>query len=96
MGTQLSQLDSPKSPEEHKAMHLVPYQALIGSLNHTAVMTCPDIMKAIQSIAQFLSNPGHKHWNATLQIVKYLNTTKDWILIFDGKSSDSIPKVPIA
>ena len=75
-----------------QAMCLVPYQALVGSLNHSAVMTHPNILKAIQSVAQFLSNPGCKHWNATLQIVKYLNTTKDWILMFGGKSSDSIPK----
>jgi len=41
-------------------MHSKPYQAAVGSLNHAAVMTRPDISKAVQTVAQFASNPG-KH-----------------------------------
>ena len=61
---------------ELNAMRSIPYQNLVGSLNHLAVMTRPDIAKAVQTVSQFSSNPGMKHWNATLRIVKYLCTTK--------------------
>lgn len=91
MGTRLSQADSPQTPKEISAMRSIPYQNLVGTLNHAAVMTQPDISKAVQSVAQFSSNPGSKHWNAALRIVKYLNTTKDWVLTLGGKLDSKIP-----
>ena len=57
MGTRLSQADSPRTSEEISAMRSIPYQNLIGTLNHAAVMTQPNISKAVQSVAQFSSNP---------------------------------------
>ena len=91
MGTRLSQAESPQTSKEINAMHSIPYQNFICTLNHTAVMTQPDISKAVQSVAQFSSNPGMKHWNAALHIVKYLNTTKDWVLTLGGKLESKIP-----
>ena len=32
-----------------------------------------------------------KHWNVALCIVKYLNTTKDWVLTLGGKLESKIP-----
>ena len=91
MGTRLSQADSPWTSEEISAMHSIPYQNLVGTLNHAAVMTQPDISKAVQSVAQFSSNPRVRHWNAALCIVKYLNTTKDWVLTLGGKLESKTP-----
>ena len=39
MGTHLSQAGSPQTSEEINVMCSIPYQNLIGTLNHTAVMT---------------------------------------------------------
>ena len=69
----------------------VPYQNLIGTLNHAAVMTQPNISKVVQLVAQFSSNPGPKHWNVALCIVKYLNTTKDWVRRMDLWSQCLLP-----
>ena len=69
----------------------IPYQNLVGTLNHAAVMTQPDIYKAVQSVAQFSSNPRIWHWNVALHIIKYLNTTKDWVLTLDGKLESKTP-----
>ena len=77
---------------ELNAMWSIPYQNLVGSLNHLAVMMCPDIAKAVQTVSQFLSNPGMKHWNATLCIVKYLCTTKDWALTLGRKLESKVPR----
>ena len=73
METHLSQVELPQTPEEINAMYSIPYQNLIGTLNHAAVMTQPDILKAVQSVAQFSLNPGMKHWNVALWTVKYHN-----------------------
>ena len=42
----------------------IPYQAAIGSLLYAAIFTRPDIAYAVQTLAQFCSNPGPTHWQA--------------------------------
>jgi hypothetical protein len=68
-------------------MRSKPYQAAVGSLNHAAVMTRPDISKAVQTVAQFTSNPGKHHWDADICIIRYLKTTRNWVLTLGGKSA---------
>ena len=68
-------------------MHLKPYQVGVGSLNHAAVMTHPDIAKAVQTVAQFSSNPRKHHWDAVIHIIHYLKTTRNWVLTLGGKSA---------
>ena len=68
-------------------MRLKPYQAAVGALNHAAVMTRPDISKAVQTVAQFSSNPGKHHWDAVIRIIRYLRTTRNWVLTLGGKSA---------
>jgi hypothetical protein len=87
MGTRLTQAQCPSTPEEITLMHSKPYQAAVGSLNHAAVMTHPDISKAVQTVAQFASNPGKHHWDAVICIVRYLKTTRNWVLTLGRKSA---------
>ena len=75
MGTCLTQAQCPSTPEEVTLMRSKPYQAAVGSLNHAAVMTRPDISKAVQTVTQFASNSGKHHWDAVVHIVHYLRTT---------------------
>ena len=76
MGTCLNLGQCPSTPQEIADMCLKPYQAAVGALNHAAVMTCPDISKAVQTVAQFSSNPGKHHWDAVICIIQYLRTTR--------------------
>src|ERR1700728_4769468 len=87
MGTRLTQAQCPSTQEEITLMCSKPYQAAVGSLNHAAVMTCPDISKAVQTVAQFSSNPGKHHWDAVICIIQYLRTTRNWVLTLGGKSA---------
>lgn len=87
MEARLTTADSPKTPAELADMRNVPYQNAVGSLNHAAVMTRPDISKAVQTVAQFSSNPGRKHWSAVTRIIRYLKHTRDWVLTLGGKQS---------
>jgi hypothetical protein len=87
MGTRLTKAHCPPTPEEIAEMHSKPYQAAVGSLNHAAVMTHPDIAKAVQTVAQFSSNLGKHHWDAVICIIRYLKTTHNWVLTSVGKSA---------
>jgi len=49
-------------------------------------MTCPDIAKAVQTVAQF-SNSGKHHWDAIIHNICYLKTTQNWVLTLGGKSA---------
>jgi len=62
-------------------------QAAVGSLNHAAVITCLDISKAVQTVAQFTSNPGKHHWDTVIHIIHYLKTTHNWVLTVGRKSA---------
>src|SRR6202790_753372 len=74
MGTHLNLGQCPSTPQEIADMCLKPYQAVVGALNHAAVMTHPDISKAVQTVAQLSANPGKHHWDAVIRIIRYLSS----------------------
>src|SRR5258708_37090374 len=48
--------------------------------------THPDIGFAITKLSQYLSNPGEEHWIAINRLLRYLNTTKNYRLIYNRNS----------
>ena len=58
------------------------YQRLIGSLNHLAIFTRPDIAFAASKLAQFNSNPTAKHLTAALHVLRYLKGTRNLAIIY--------------
>ena len=59
-----------------------PYQSIVGSLMHTAVMMQPDITHSVQQVAQFMSNPQPAHCLAVKQILCYLHGTAGYQLTY--------------
>ena len=53
------------------------YRSVIGSLNHLAQTTRPDISLAVHQCARFCSNPKKIHFTAVKRIVRYLVKTQD-------------------
>ena len=51
--------------------------------------TCPDIAYTVGALSQYSANPGVDHLNTINCVLKYLNTTKDYKLIYDGESKES-------
>ena len=47
------------------------YQQQVGSINFTAIITCPDISKAISKLSEFLQNPSLLYIAAANHILKY-------------------------
>ena len=52
--------------------------------------THPDISYAVIKMAQFASNPLLDHMNKAKQIIRYLGSTPDLSLVFDGSSNKGI------
>lgn len=80
--------DSPKTPEETADMAAVPYQGLIGGLMYAALCTRPDISFAVGALSKVSSNPGRAHFREAIRVLRYLLTTQDHKLTYNGKHSD--------
>ena len=73
----LSTSMSPDNDIDREYMSTIPYRTVVGKLMYLMVCSRPDISFAVCTVARFLSNPGRQHWNAVLQILKYLKGTTD-------------------
>ena len=82
----LSKADCPAVPDK-KAVKA--YQQLVGSLMYIACATRPDIAYAVNTCAQFMSNPGPRHEEAAKHVLQYLKKTKD-VGITYSKQADAV------
>ena len=69
------------------------YQELIGSLNHLAVFTRPDIVFAVSKLSKYNSNPTTTNFKAALHILCYLKGTRNFCIVY--KRSTNIPILDI-
>jgi hypothetical protein len=63
------------------------YQSIIGKLLYPASQLRVDIAFAIGYLARVMSNPTELHFEYALQVLDYLNTTKDLVMKFSSDSS---------
>jgi hypothetical protein len=63
------------------------FQQVIGSLLYIMLGTRPDIAFAVTKLAQQSSNPTIDHLSKAKHILAYLNSTRNYTLDYDGKSS---------
>jgi hypothetical protein len=61
------------------------YRQLVGRLLHISVTTRPDISYAVSKLCQYMKKPRTGHWKAAIRVLRYLKTTKNYGLCFDGK-----------
>ncbi|MBW0491102.1 hypothetical protein O181_030817 [Austropuccinia psidii MF-1] len=66
------------------------YRSIIGALNYISTNTRPDITFAISHLSQFLEQPSIKHWEASLQVLRYLYHTKEKTLNYHNKGKCNI------
>ena len=77
-----------RQPNEKQADQNL-YQQIIGSLNHLAVYSRPDIAFAVSKLAQFNRDPSTTHLNAARHILRYLCGTRTFKITY-GKSPDLV------
>ncbi|OAE29694.1 hypothetical protein AXG93_509s1470 [Marchantia polymorpha subsp. ruderalis] len=80
----LSAAQCPTDAVEKGNMSCVPYEQAVGSLMYLMVCTRPDIAFAMGKVSRYMSNPGKVHWEAVKWILRYLKSTLDYGLLFDG------------
>ena len=68
----------------------IPLAAVVGSLNHIAQSTRPDIAFAVGAIARHAAHPNRSHWNAAMHLVRYLLSTKDTGLTYVRAPSPTV------
>ncbi|MBW0537075.1 hypothetical protein O181_076790 [Austropuccinia psidii MF-1] len=74
-------ISSDKEHEEFNNLN-INYRSAVGSLNYISCNTCPDITFAVSHLSQFLEKPGIPHWNACIQVLRYLYYSKTLCLTF--------------
>ena len=67
------------------------YQALVESLLYLSTKTRPDIAFTVRSAAWFCASPTKEHWTVVKRILRYLNGTRQFGLLYKANtSSDEI------
>ena len=66
-------------------MRNCPYASVVGSLMYAMLCTRPNICYAVSIVSRYQSNSGSEHWTAIKHILKYLNRTKRYFLVFGGE-----------
>jgi hypothetical protein len=89
-GTKLSKSDSPLTPEEIAEMKNIPYQSVVGAIMYAMLGTRPDIAFAVTALSQFSSNPGMPHWVAVKRVLRYLNGSMNYKLVYGGNNGYSV------
>jgi len=72
----------PKNDLEREQMKNIPYASAVGSLMYAQVCTRPDIAFVVGMLGRYQSNPGIDHWRAAKKVMRYLQGTKNYMLMY--------------
>ncbi|XP_059595813.1 secreted RxLR effector protein 161-like [Vitis vinifera] len=70
-----------KNGLEMEQMKNIPYASTVGSLMYQ-VCTRPDIAFVVGMLRRYQSNPGKDHWKAAKKVMRYLQGTKYYKLMY--------------
>jgi hypothetical protein len=66
------------------------YRKAVGSLNHLATYTRPDLAFAISCLSRHLQNPSKEHEITAKRVLRYLRGTQHYGLIFHYNLNEPI------
>ena len=73
---------------EHKR-----FMKAVGSIQYIATVTRPDIAYAAHTLARHMAGSATKHWLAVQHVMRYLQSTIDVVLTFNGSGNESVVDV---
>jgi transposase InsO family protein len=76
-------------PNDKKADQQL-YQEIVGSLNHIAVFSRPDISCAVSQLSQFNKDPNETHLKAARHVLRYLKFTRHWRITYGNAKTMEI------
>eukprot|EP00253_Pinus_taeda_P034533 PITA_34533 len=62
------------------------YKSIVGTLMYLTA-TRPDIMHVVSLISKFMERPKETHWQATKRILRYVNGTKGFGILYSSSES---------
>ena len=71
-----------KNDFEREHMKNIPYASVVGSLMYAQVCTKPDIAFAVGVLGRYQSNPGIDHWRVAKKVMRYIQGTKHYMLMY--------------
>ena len=66
----------------------LPYRSLLGAILYANTCSRPDISFAVSSLGSHCSAPKQMHWNALMELLKYINDTQDVAITYGGPPID--------
>ena len=81
-GNKLSLNQCPKNDLEKESMKNIPYASTVCSLMYAQVCTRPDVAYEVGVLGRYQSNPSIDHWRVAKKFMRYLQGTKDYMLIY--------------
>ncbi|KAJ7963948.1 Retrovirus-related Pol polyprotein from transposon TNT 1-94 [Quillaja saponaria] len=72
----------PVNDFQREFMKNIPYASAVGSLLYAQVCTRPDIAFAVGVLGRYQSNLGPEHWVAAKKVMRYLQRTNDFMLMY--------------
>ena len=65
-------------------MSSIPYALAVGSIMYAMLCAGPDVAYALGIVNRFQADPGEDHRKTMKNILKYLRSTKDIFLVYEG------------
>jgi hypothetical protein len=87
-GDKFGDFQRPRNQYEIDQMKMVPYASAVGSLQYAQVCTRPDLAYITGVLGRYQDNPGIEHWKMAKKALRYVQGTKDLMLIY--RRSDSL------
>ncbi|XP_050133151.1 secreted RxLR effector protein 161-like [Malus sylvestris] len=85
-GDKFSQEQCPQCDPKNEKMKLKPYASLVGSLMYASICTWLDLAFIVGLLGRYQSNLGGMHWVAAKKVLRYLQRTKGFLLVY-GKNN---------
>ena len=63
-------------------MESIPYSSIVGSLMYVQTCTRPNISFVIRMLGRYQSNPRIDHWKDVNKVLRYLQGTKYYMLMY--------------
>ena len=82
-------LKYPKDLVRVSARQLSRFMSVVGSIQYMAQVTRPDLAYIAGALAQHFSESTEEHWQAAMHSPRYLQSTKNFGLTFDGCLDDT-------
>ena len=72
----------PKNDLKREQMKNIPYASIVGSLMYAQVYTRLDIAFVVGMLGRYQSNLGIDHWKVAKKVMRYLQGTKHYMLMY--------------